>query len=139
MTDVEQMLIQDEAERLKPYVDTKGKVTIGIGHNLTDKGITTLQSRMIFLEDLADAIEDVRHCCSVYDELSRPRQLVMINMAFNLGRERLGKFVHFLNAIHLEDWNKAADEILDSDAARDLPQRYTRLAQMMRKDVSLWV
>lgn len=139
MTDIEAMLIDDEGELLTPYVDTKGKVTIGIGHNLTDKGITKGQSRMLFMADMADALDDVRHCCSVYDALSRPRQLVMINLAFNLGRERLNKFVRFIGAIHRSDWDDAADELLDSQAARDLPSRYTTLAKMMREDVSRWV
>lgn len=139
MTDAEAMMIEDEGEHLRMYEDTAGKQTIGIGHNLTDKPISKLASRTIFMEDMADAIDDVRRCCSIYDELSRSRQLVMINLAFNLGRDRLGKFVRFLGAIHRGDWNDAADELLDSKAARDLPNRYTRLAQMMREDVSRWV
>lgn len=139
MTDAEAMMMEDEGERLMMYQDTVGKWTIGIGHNLSDKPISKLVSRMMFMEDLADAIDDVQHCCSIYDELSRPRQLVMINLAFNLGRERLGKFVRFLGAIHRNDWEDAADELLDSKAARDLPVRYDRLAKMMREDVSRWV
>lgn len=139
MTDAEAMMIEDEGENLKMYQDTALKWTVGIGHNLSDKPISKLASRTIFMEDMADAIDDVRHVCSIYDELSRPRQLVMINLAFNLGRDRLGKFVRFLGAIHRGDWNDAADELLDSKAARDLPNRYTRLAKMMREDVSRWV
>lgn len=139
MTDAEAMMIEDEGERLSVYVDTVGKLTIGIGHNLSDKPISKLVSRTMFMEDLADAIDDVHHVCSIYDELSRPRQLVMINLAFNLGRERLRKFVRFLNAVHQYDWNDAANEILNSKAARDLPTRYDRLAKMMREDVSRWV
>ena len=139
MTDVERMMIQDEGERLTLYQDTQFKQTIGIGHNLSDKPISQAASRQIFADDLADAIDDVNHCCSVYDELSRPRQLVMINLAFNLGRVRLVKFVRFLGAIHRGDWNDAADEILNSEAARQLPLRYGRLAAMMREDISRWV
>lgn len=139
MTDAEAMMIEDEGERLKMYLDTAGNWTIGIGHNLSAKPISKLASRTIFMEDMADAIDDVRHCCSIYGELSRPRQLVLINLAFNMGRDRLGKFVRFLGAIHRGDWNDAADELLDSKAAKDLPSRYTRLAQMMREDVSRWV
>ncbi len=139
MTDAEAMMIHDEGELLKMYKDTREKWTVGIGHNMSDKPISKLVSRTMFMEDLADAIEDVNHCCSIYNELSRPRQLVMINLAFNLGRERLSQFVRFLGAIHRGDWDEAADEILDSDAARQLPQRYTRLAQMMRGNISVWV
>lgn len=137
--DVEAMMIDEEGEKLKMYLDTRGKWTVGVGHNLSDKPISQSVSRMMFMEDLSDAIQDVRHLCSVYDELSRPRQLVLINMAFNLGRARLSKFVHFLDALHRYDWDEAANQILDSEAARDLPSRYGRLSKMMRQDVSEWV
>ena len=139
MTDLEAMPRQHEGERLRPYVDTVGKVTIGVGHNLTDKGIPQTVSNMLLMEDIADAIDDVRHVCSVYDQLSRPRQLVLLSMAFNLGRERLGKFVHFLGAIHRGDWEDAADEMLQSQWARQVGTRATTLAKMMREDNSQWV
>lgn len=139
MTDMEAMMIHDEGERLTLYTDTRGKLSIGIGHNLIDKPISKLVSRAMFMEDLADAIDDVNHCCSVYDELSRPRQLVMVNLAFNLGRTKLAKFVRFWNSVHLGHWDDAANHLMDSDAARQLPARYARLAKMMREDVSVWV
>ncbi len=139
MTDAEAMMLEDEGERLSMYLDTAGRWTVGIGHNMSDKPISKLVSRTMFIEDLADAIDDVQHVCSIYDELSRPRQLVMINLAFNLGRARLGKFVRFLNYLHQYDWDGAANEIMNSEAARKLPTRYGRLAQMMRGDVSPWV
>ncbi len=139
MTDAEAMMIYDECERFKMYQDIDGNWTVGIGHNMSEKPISKLVSRTMFMEDLADAIDDVHHCCSVYDELSRPRQLVMINLAFNLGRVRLSKFVRFLGALHMGHWDEAANEIMNSEAARKLPARYGRLAKMMREDVSIWV
>lgn len=33
-------LSRDEGRRLKPYLDTVGKTTIGVGRNLTDVGIS---------------------------------------------------------------------------------------------------
>ena len=139
MTDLQAMLIQQEGERLKPYTDTVGKLTIGIGRNLDDKGISHDEAIMFLNADIADAIDDVQHVCSIYDDLSRPRQLVMVSMAFNLGRERLGKFVRFLGAIHREDWQDAADEMLASSWAKQVGTRATTLATMMRENVSQWV
>jgi lysozyme len=139
MTDVQTMLFQQEGLRLRVYVDTKGKRTIGVGRNLDDKGITKDEATMLLNNDIADALDDVRHCCSVYDSLSRPRQLVLISMAFNMGRAGLNGFIHFLNFLHQGNYNEAADAMLDSEAARQLPGRYLVLADMMRHDVSEWV
>ena len=37
--DLVQQLTRDEGIRNKPYVDTVGKVTIGVGRNLSDVGL----------------------------------------------------------------------------------------------------
>jgi lysozyme len=146
MTDLQTMLMSQEGTgprdahgRFLPYEDSLGKLTIGYGH-LVAKGLPPDIALMLFQCDIADAIEDVRHCFSCYDQLSRPRQLVLVSMAFNLGRERLSKFTHFLGAVERGAWSEAADEILDSKAAReDAPSRYKALADMMRTDTSQWV
>lgn len=146
MTDLQAMLIaqegtgpRDEHGRFLPYTDSVGKLTIGYGH-LIEKGIPAEIGNMLFQSDLADAISDVRYVCSCYDQLSRPRQLVMVSLAFNLGRAGLGKFVRFLGALHLGHYDEAADHLLDSKAARtDAPARYKQLASMMRDNVSEWV
>lgn len=139
MTDLHAMLLAQEGLRLLPYLDTQGNWTIGVGRNLTDKGIDQHEAMLLLNRDCADAIEDVQHVCSIYDHLSRPRQLVLISLAFNVGRARLAKFVRFLGAIHREDWEDAAAELLDSKAATQAPGRYTALAHMMRTNESEWV
>lgn len=145
MTDLQQMLMQqedtgprDEHGRFLPYLDSVGEWTFGYGH-LMKKGIPSDIAMMLFNADIADALDDVRHCFSCYDTLSRPRQLVLVSMAYNLGRDRLAKFVRFIGAVHLGKWDEAADELLDSKAAKqDAPARYRQLAKMMREDVSEW-
>ncbi len=145
MSDVEDMLKAQEGtgphngDRFFPYIDTAGKITIGYGRNLSAKGLSALQVNMNFTEDIADAIDAVRHNCSCYDQLSRPRQLVLISLAFNLGQEGLGKFVKFLGALHLGKYDDAANELLNSKAAKDDPHRYNPLAFMMRSNLSQWV
>lgn len=139
MTDLQSMLIAQEGLKLKPYLDTVGKWTIGIGRNLDDKGISQDEAIMFLNADIADAIEDVQHLCSVYEELSEPRRMVLVSMAFNMGRDRLSKFVRFLGAIHREAWDEAADEMLDSKWAKQTGQRAVTLARMMRENTSAWV
>lgn len=146
MIDVELMLMAQEGcgpkldGRFMPYADSKGLVTIGYGRCLDRKGINDAEATMLFHSDIADALDDVRHVCSVYDQLSRPRQLVLISMAFNLGRDGLEKWPRFLGAVHKGDWEEAADEIIDSKAYKiDAPLRYRQLEKMMRLNVSEWI
>lgn len=139
MTDIEQMIRHQEGERLTAYVDSVGKTTVGVGRNLTDKGISEEESQMFLYRDIADAIEDVLHNFSCYDQLSRPRQLVLISMAFNLGRDRLSKFVRFIGAVHLGKYDEAAEEMLNSKWAGQVGVRAITLAHMMRNNVSDWV
>jgi lysozyme len=146
MTDLEAMLMSQEGTgprgphgEFLPYLDSVGKWTIGYGH-LIEKGLPSDIALMQFRVDIADAIEDVLHVCSCYHTLSRPRQLVMVSLAFNLGRAGLGKFVRFLGALHMGHWDEAADELLNSKAAKqDAPARYRQLADMMRNSTSEWV
>jgi len=145
MTDVQTMLMQQEGTgprdghgRFLPYPDSLGKLTIGYGH-LVEKGIPADIALMLFNSDIADALDDIRHVCSCYDTLSRPRQLVMISLAFNLGREKLSQFVRFLGAVHMGHHDEAADELLDSKAAREAPTRYARLSEMWRTNTSPWI
>jgi GH24 family phage-related lysozyme (muramidase) len=147
MSDIEDMLNAQEGTgpmrdgRYFPYQDSEGIWTIGHGHNLEAKGIPADIEQMLYRGDIADALDDIRYCCSCYDQLSRPRQLVMVSLAFNLGRVRLAKFVRFLGALHLGHWDEAADQIIDSAAWRNpkLRPRYQQLADMMRNNVSIWV
>lgn len=145
MTDLAKLIMQQEGTgpyrdgHFYPYVDSVGKSTIGYGHNLEAKGIPESIATQLLMADLADAIQDVQHVCSVYEQLSRPRQLVMVSLAFNLGRAGLVKFVRFLGAIHSNQWDEAADELLNSKAAQQAPGRYQQLAKMIRENVSEWV
>jgi len=125
--------------RYLPYLDSVGKWSIAWGRNLSDNGISKDEAMMFLNSDLADALDDVNHCFSCYDTLSETRKAVLVSLAYNLGRERLSKFVRFIGAVHLGHWNDAADELLNSKAATQAPARYQELAAMIRTDVSVWV
>ena len=148
MTPLQQLIMHQEGTgptkegRYFPYLDGVGKWTIGYGRNLSDNGLSQDEVLDLLDSDIIDAIDDVRHCFSCYDTLSPPRQNVLVSLAFNLGRDRLSKFVRFIGAVHRGAWDEAADELLDSKAAeRDAPARYQELAAMMRtdKEISEWV
>lgn len=145
MTDAQQMLMaqegtgpRDDQGRFLPYPDSLDKLTIGYGH-LIEKGIPADVANMLFMCDLADALDDVRHNFSCYDQLSRPRQLVLIGLAFNLGRGRLAKFVRFIGAIHRSDWNDAAEELKNSKWYTQVGIRGATYVKMVRDNTSEWV
>lgn len=145
LTDLQAMIMQQEGTGIVrdghfyPYYDSVGKLTVGYGHNLEAKGLPADVIMMLLNIDIADALEDVRHCFSCYDQLSHPRKQVLVSMALNLGRDGLAKFVHFIGAVHRGDWEEAAQEIINSRAATQAPGRYNPLAKMMRDNVSQWV
>ena len=139
MTDLQAMLVAQEGLRLKVYTDSLGIETIGVGRNLRDKGISEEEAVMLLNRDIVDAIEDVMHVCSVYTQLSRPRQLVLVGLAFNIGRDRLSKFVRFLGAIHRGDWDDAANELKDSQWYRQVGTRGIAYVEMMKDNVSKWI
>ncbi len=122
-------LIQAEGAKLKPYKDLYGNITIGIGRNLDDLGLSQDEINYLFENDIKRVISEIETIPG-YDSLSDARQRVLAEMCFNMGIERLCEFHHMLIAIEKGDIQAAHDEILDSDAARELPSRYSRLADL---------
>jgi lysozyme len=150
MTDIQQLLQEHEAERSQPYLDccglpwrrcgcpVKGHLTVGIGRNLDAVPLTRDEIIMLLNLDIARAIEAVRALCPIYEELSRPRQLVLISMAFNLGKVGLSKFIRMWAAIEIGDWDEAADQMQASAWYRQVGRRGRDLVDMMRTSVSRW-
>ena len=84
-TRLEAQLVKHEGLRLVPYTDTVGKLTIGVGHNLDDKGLSPEAIAFILEKDIDDAEYDARSLFPNFDDLSDARKAVLIQMAFNLG------------------------------------------------------
>ena len=128
-------LIRDEGIQLKPYRDSVGKLTIGVGRNLDDVGITYPEAMMMLDRDVAVAECDlIRACPSLMhsDALSHERKDVLINMAFNMGVPRLLLFHNMWDALEAHDYEKAAAEMLDSTWATQVGPRAVRLAKVMK-------
>ena len=124
-------LKRDEGLRLKPYKCTAGKLTIGFGRNLEDVGISEQEAELMLMEDIRNvAIELADN--RIYEKLDDARQTVLANMAFNLGMSRLGKFKKMWAALSRQDYQKAADEMMDSRWARQVGVRAKRLEAIMR-------
>lgn len=132
-TELREQLILDEGLRLKPYRDSVGKLTIGVGRNLSDVGIS-MHEAMLLLDNDVDAVEDdLDQRLPWWRGLSEARQLVLANMCFNLGIGRLMGFKNTLAAIKVSDYAAAADGMLASKWAGQVGKRAHRLAKMMRE------
>lgn len=130
---VKAQLRVDEAVRAKPYKDTVGKLTIGVGRNLDDVGLRPDEIDYLLDNDVRVAEGDARTLFTNFPTLSDNRKAVLVNMSFNLGRERLAQFHMFRQAVLAEDFSKAADEMLDSAWAKQVGLRAARLSKMMRE------
>lgn len=145
-------LIKHEGLKLQVYKDTLGIDTIGIGRNLEDRGITKEELDALDIPTIdhvyeygiteADAVylatndvqiveEELVRAHPCVDRLDSVRQLILMDMAFNMGVPRLCKFKKMWNAVHEEDFPTAAKEMLDSRWARQVKGRATKLANAM--------
>ncbi|BBE09476.1 lysozyme [Mycoavidus cysteinexigens] len=124
-------LKRDEGERFKPYFDTVGKITIGVGRNLTDGGISQSECEMLLHNDIQNTLRWLDRHLPWWRTLDAVRQRVLINMAFNLGGHLL-TLVHTLAATQRNNYATAANEMLASKWANQVGARALRLANMMR-------
>lgn len=121
-----------EGERLKPYRCTSGKLTIGVGRNLDDRGITSDESSYLLNNDIdAHWAELIQHLPWI-EKLDEIRQRVMLDMAFNLGIFGLLTFHRTLGHIKSGNYALASSAMLESKWATQVGQRAKRLATMMK-------
>ena len=127
------MLIRHEGLRLKPYRDPKSKLTIGVGRNLDDVGITRAEALMLLDNDIATVQRDVKRAFPWFPGLDPVRKDFVLDMVFNLGLPRFRRFEKSIASIRAGDWENAAREMLKSRWANQVGKRATELAAMMER------
>lgn len=128
-----QELRRDEAERTKPYVDSVGKVSIGVGRNLDDVGVRPDEIQLMLKNDVADVIYDLDTRYPWWRKMTTARQNALANMCFNLGIVRLSGFKNMLALLALGKYDQAAAEALNSKWAGQVGDRAKRIAELFRK------
>ena len=124
------------------YFCSQNVVTGGIGHMITEWDdekylevgveIPDEQVKAWFNKDIETVLSDCELLYDDFDHLPEEAQLIIANMMFNLGYPRLKKFVGMKAGVDARDWNKAADEMIDSNYYKQLPNRAGRLVKRMR-------
>lgn len=129
---VRRHLLADEGLRLKPYRDTVGKLTIGIGRNLSDVGISAVEADILFDNDLERSWADLVGRFPWVLRLDEVRQAVLLNMTFNMGVAGLAKFVNTLAAVQRGAYSTASNGMRRSLWYRQVQRsRSERLVRMM--------
>lgn len=121
-----------EGERLLPYRCTEGYITIGVGRNLETNGIRKDECALMLKNDLAEVYEDLESF-QYWDALSSTQQAALVSMRFNLGATGYRRFAKMDDALMLGDYEKAADEILDSKYAEQVPSRAKEISDLVRE------
>jgi len=131
MTKLTEQLTRHEGLRLKPYADTVGKLTIGVGRNLDDVGITEDEALMMLENDIKIARDELLSHFPAFNSLHDARLDCLINMVFNMGISRFKGFKLMIDALITHDYNEAAAQMLDSKWARQVGSRAKELSTQM--------
>ena len=135
-------IAEDEGCKFEVYLDHLGLPTFGIGALVKegDPGcgqpvgtpVDEDRVRQRFNLDIAVTIEDCKVLYDDFDDLPEECQHIIANMMFNMGRPRLSKFKGMKAGVDARDWNKAADEMVDSRWYDQVTNRAKRLVARMR-------
>jgi len=119
-----------EGVRDKPYKDSVGILTIGVGHNL-ERPISPAAIRQILMDDINDCTRELDRALPDWRSHDNVRQNVLVEMVFNLGMPRLLKFKNFMAHLSARNYKAAAGEMLNSTWATQVGKRARTLAAMM--------
>jgi len=141
VTSLEELLLEHEGLRLKPYDDAtgrplktgeslQGRLTIGVGRNVTDAGITRQEALSLLKADITRAKQGAGRY-KWFSGLNKARQACIVSMVFNMGS--IESFRRMRAAISVKDWTAAVREMHDSLWARQISQkRLSDLTEMMK-------
>ena len=135
-------LAEDEGCKFEIYLDHLGLPSFGIGHLVVEADpehgqpvgtpVDNERVRQVFALDIASTLDECHVLYPDFDDLPEECQLIIANMMFNMGRPRLSKFKGMKAGVDARDWNRAADEMVDSRWYDQVTNRAKRLVARMR-------
>jgi lysozyme len=132
VTTLSNQLVNDEGIRLKTYRDTVGKLTIGVGRNLDDVGISTAEAMALLENDLAHVASQLDAALPWWKSMTDDRQQALANMCFNMGLGTLLTFKTTLGLMQSGNYSAAADAMLNSKWAKQVGARAVRIANQVK-------
>lgn len=132
MQEIQELIIRHEGLRLKPYRCSAGKLTIGIGRNLDDRGISEDEARFMMANDLADCAADLESIFpGQFQNLPMKIQMVLMDMRFQLGPGGFRGFKKMIQAVRDDDPAEMIRQMKDSRWYRQVPGRAEDLIRMV--------
>jgi len=135
MSMIIEMLRKHEGVETHAYVDTVGKVTIGVGRNIDKNlglGLSAAEIDYLLANDLQRVEAELSQTFEWYDSLNDARKDAMMDICFNLGLPRLMLFKKSLAAMSNRHYEIAAVELLDSRWAVQVGQRAITISEIIR-------
>ena len=149
------MFVLNEGNKSQVYKDSKGNRTIGIGFNLEDAGnkkflkesgidinelfngrkLTDRETKTLYNRSLTQAFKDAQSYDPNFAKRPEAVKMTLVDMAFNLGLTKLNKFEKMKAGLMNNDYNTAADEMIDSNWYKQVKSRGPRMVQVMRSAV----
>lgn len=117
---VTRLIQRAEALRLRLYRDTKGKWTIGWGHNIQDKGIRLEVAELMLRLDMEETVADLDRALPWWRGLDVVRRAALFELCFNMGLPSLQSFRNTLPAMQRADWTAVARGLRASKWYRDV-------------------
>lgn len=128
---IRDLLIKHEGLRTFAYYDTVGKLTIGVGHNLTDCGLPKEIIDLLLDYDIKEKTTQLSERLYWFDSAPEDVKTVLIDMCF-MGIGSLLTFTKMLEYIKQGDYKNAADEMLNSKYAKQVGQRAIDLSNILK-------
>ena len=135
MKPIEQLLLKHEGLKLTPYRCTAGKLTIGVGRNIEEKGITEEEALFLLRNDIDECKRDLTTLIfhGQFYDFPESIQNVLINMRFQLGRAGFRKFKKMIFAFQNLNYEEAIVQMKDSAWYKQVPNRANDLIEMVRE------
>lgn len=128
------MIKKHEGLRMKPYHCTAGKLTIGYGRNLDDRGITEEEADRLLHNDILLCSLQLDRDLPWWKHHPENVQMVLMDMCFNLGIAGLLEFKRTLGYIRDQNYSAAAVNMLKSKWASQVGPRAKELSVLIQED-----
>lgn len=130
-TRLKSLLVKHEQYKQFPTVDASGHSVVGIGRNLTFRGISPTESLYLLDDDIIYFTSKLHVIIPFYTNIEANRQIALIDICFNVGLNGLLELSDFLRHLEAKDYKEAAKELLNSNHATNDPDRYNDLANII--------
>ena len=126
-------LTSDEGLRTKVYTDTVGKLTVGVGRNISDRAFSADEIALMLKNDIAAVCSQLDKAAPWWSSLSERRKQALANFTFNVGIGTALTFKNTMQLLQSGQYTAAADEMMRSKWASQVGARAVRITTMIRE------